>query len=181
MDYAEILESIRKILSQPIVLVIFTALTAIGALIAARAAVKANKPNSREKTDIIKCELLNLLHSSTGLEVWSRSASLGTLNPNTISEFLDIERSKQIIPSIIRIGVLRNIFKSRLYSKYEWKVYIIAAMCELSKEGYEIVRLGMSNANEKIMDASYEQVKDLLKNLDIPESEIHKYIQISPY
>ena len=49
--------SITEFLADPIVL--FTALAAAGAIVAAIAAVRANAPNSREKTDILKCEILN--------------------------------------------------------------------------------------------------------------------------
>ena len=55
-----------KFMDDPIV--VFTALTALGAIVAAIAAVNANKPNSREKTDILKCEILNFIQSSTGLQ-----------------------------------------------------------------------------------------------------------------
>ena len=58
--------SITKFLDDHVVL--FTAIAAFGAIVAAIAAVNANKPDSREKTDILKCEILNFGISRFGLE-----------------------------------------------------------------------------------------------------------------
>ena len=72
----------------------------------------------------------------SGLETWVRLASLGNANPTSMGELLDIERRRQI-------GILGKIFNRRKYSKYNWTVYIIAAMSELQKEGHESVSIGM--------------------------------------
>lgn len=133
--------SATKLLGEPIVL--FTALTAMAAIVAAIAAVRANAPNSREKTDILKCEILSFVHNPACFKIWQACILNGEDTPDNIAELLDIERSRQIIPNILRKGVLGKIFKSRKYSKYEWVVYITAAMVELGKEEYENVRIGI--------------------------------------
>ena len=141
----EILEKITTLFSDPIVL--FTALAAmaaiVAAIVAAIAAVRANAPNSREKTDILKCEILSLVYDPEGLKIWQECILNGEGAPDNIAKLLDIERSRQIIPNILRTGVLGKIFKSRKYSKYEWVIYITAAMVELDKEEYENVRMGI--------------------------------------
>ena len=165
--------SIAKFLGDPIVL--FTALAAAGAIVAAIAAVRANAPNSREKTDILKCEILNFLQNPIGLQIWVRYASLGEANPTEMSKILDIERRKQI-------GILGKIFTRRKYSKYKWRVYIIAAMSELQKEGYTNVRIGSASiTSAHIRQWSYEQSVAVLSALGIPEEEIDKYLIHSPY
>lgn len=147
--HLKIFTSITSLLGEPIVL--FTALTAFGAIVAAIAAVRANAPNSREKTDILKCEILNLLQSRIGLEAWVRCASLGESSPAKMAEFLDMERRKQI-------GILGKIFKWRKYSKYKWRIYIIAALSELQQEGYKNAGIGTSPVTgEDISQWSYEQ------------------------
>lgn len=167
--------NITTLFSEPIVL--FTSLTALGAIIAAIAAVYANKPNSREKTDILKCEILNVIRHPTGLETWVRLASSEDANPTSMGLLLDIERSRQIFPNILRIGILGKIFKSRKYSKYKWTVYIIAAMSELEKEGYNSVSIGMTPITQTdVRQWSYEQCVAMLSNLGIPEDEIDNYL-----
>ena len=170
-----IFTNIINLLGEPIVL--FTALTALGAIVAAIAAVKANNPNSREKTDILKCEILNFIRNPIGLQVWVRFASLGEANPTSMAELLDIERSRQIIPNILRIGILGKIFKSRKYSKYKWTVYIIAAMSELEKEGHKNVSIGMTPiTSTDVSRWSYEQSVATLSALGMPEEEMDKYL-----
>ena len=165
--------SITKFLGDPIVL--FTALAATGAIVAAIAAVRANAPNSREKTDILKCEILNFLQTPIGLEVWVRCASLGESSPARMSEFLDIERRKQI-------GILGKIFKRRKYSKYKWRIYIIAAMSELQHEGYTNARIGTTPIRSAdITQWSYEQSDAMLSALGIPKEERDKYLSRGPY
>ena len=137
----EILAKITNLFSDPIVL--FTALAATAAIVAAIAAVRANAPNSREKTDILKCEILSFVYDPAGLKIWQECILNGVGTPNNIAKLLDIERSRQIIPNIFRTGVFGKIFKSRKYSKYEWVIYITAAMVELDKEEYENVRMGI--------------------------------------
>ena len=169
----EILAKVTNLFSDPIVL--FTALAATAAIVAAIAAVRANAPNSREKTDILKCKILNFLQNPIGLEVWVRCASLGESSPAKMSEFLDIERRKQI-------GILGKIFKRHKYSKYKWRIYIIAAISELLKEGYENVGIGTTLITAKdISQWSYEQSSAMLSALGIPEEEIDKYLSRSPY
>ncbi len=169
--------SITEFLDDPIVL--FTALTAIGAVVAAIAAMNANKPNSREKTDILKCEILNYLQNPIGLQVWVKLAALNQSTPAEMSKLLDIERSKQIFPNILRKGVLGKIFKSRKYGKYKWRVYIIGAMSELQREGYENVSIGTANiTQDAVTQWSYEQTKSILIDLGIPEDEVDKYMKI---
>lgn len=149
----------------------FAALAAIAAIVAAMAAVRANAPNSREKTDILKCEIL----TPSGLEAWVRCASLGESSPARMSEFLDIERRKQI-------GILGKIFARRKYSKYKWRVYIIAAISELQMEGYANVGIGTAPTTPAdIIRWSYEQSVAMLSALGIPEEEIDKYLYRSPY
>ena len=160
--------SITEFLADPIVL--FTALAAAGAIVAAIAAVRANAPNGREKTDILKCEILNFLQNPTGLEVWVRCVSLGESSPAKMSEFLDIERRKQI-------GILGKIFTRRKYSKYKWRVYIIAAISELLKEGYKNAGIGTTPITAKdISQWSHEQSVELLSALGIPQEEMDKFL-----
>ncbi len=175
-----ILAKITKIVSDPIAL--FTALAAMAAIVAAMAAVNANKPNSREKTDILKCEILNFIQTPIGLQVWVRYAALGKTTPNGMAELLDIERSKQIFPNILRKGIFRKILKSRKYSKYKWRVYIIAAMSELQKEGYENVGIGTASITPAdISQWSYEQSVATLSALGIPQEEIDKYLKYNEF
>lgn len=171
----KIFEKITNFFSDPIVL--FTALTAIAAIVAAMAAVNANKPNSREKTDILKCEILNFIQTPVGLQVWVGYATLGKSTPDSMAELLDIERSKQIIPNILRKGIFRKIFKSRRYSKYKWRVYIIAAMSELQKEGYENVGIGAASVTSaEIGQWKYEQKVIMLSALGMSLEEIDKLL-----
>ena len=169
--HIRILASITNFLGEPIVL--FTAFAAFAAIVAAIAAVRANAPNSREKTDILKCEILNFLQNPIGFQVWVGLASLGHSTPAKMSELLDTERSKQM-------GLWGKVFKSRKYSKYKWRVYIIAALSELEKEGYETVGIGTANITEDMINQwSYEQVTKLLGNLGIPPEEMDKFIKHS--
>ena len=141
--------NITTLFSEPIVL--FTSLTALGAIIAAIAAVYANKPNSREKTDILKCEILNFIRDPKGLEFWVRLAASDDANPTSMGLLLDKERRKQI-------GILGKIFNRRKYSKNNWTVYIIAAMSELEKEGHKGVSIGMIPITQiELRQWSYEQ------------------------
>ena len=166
--HLKIFTKITNLFSDPIVL--FTALAATAAIVAAIAAVRANAPNSREKTDILKCEILNFLRNPIGLQVWVRYASLGEANPTEMSKLLDIERRRQI-------GIWGKIFKSRKYSKYKWKAYIIAALSELQKEGHKNVSIGMTPITpEHISQWSYEQSRATLSALGIPEEEMDKYL-----
>ena len=55
-----------------------------------------NAPNSREKTDILKCEILNFLQNATYFQTWVKLATLGHATPAKMSELLDTERIKQI-------------------------------------------------------------------------------------
>ena len=165
--------SITKILGDHAVL--FTAIAAFGAIVAAVAAVNANKPNSREKTDILKCEILNFLQNPMGLEVWVRYAALGEATPVEMSKLLDIERRKQI-------GILGKIFNRRKYSKYKWRVYIIAAISELQREGYKNVSIGTTPITSlDIIQWSYEQSRSLLVSLGVPEEEVDNYLTRSRY
>ena len=160
--------SITEFLDDPIIL--FTALTATGAIVAAIAAVRANAPNSREKTDILKCEILNFLQNPNGLEVWVRCASLGESSPAQMSEFLDMERRKQI-------GILGKIFNRRKYSKYKWQIYIIAAISELLKEGYKSAGIGTIPITAKdISQWSYEQCVAILSASGISQEEMDKFL-----
>ena len=86
---------------------------------------------------------IKFFYDPVGLKTWQECILNGVDTPNNIAKLLDIERSRQIIPNILRKGVLGKIFKSRKYSKYEWVVYITAAMVELDKEEYENVRIGI--------------------------------------
>ena len=166
--HIKIFTNIINLLGEPIVL--FTAFAAIAAIVAAIAAVRANAPNSREKTDILKCEILNFLQNPQGLEVWVRCASLGESSPAQMSEYLDIERRKQI-------GILGKIFKRRKYSKYKWQIYIIAAISELLKEGYKNAGIGTTPITAKdISQWSYEQSVAILSALGIPQEEMDKYL-----
>lgn len=161
--------SITEFLADPIVL--FTALAAAGAIVAAIAAVRANAPNSREKTDILKCEILNLIQSSTGLQVWVEMAALDQANPNEMSKLLDIERRKQI-------GILGKIFARRKYSKYKWRIYIIAAISELQKEGYKNVSIGTTPiTQQQISQWSYRQSVAMLSALGIPQEKMEIFLK----
>ena len=96
-----------------------------------------------------------------------------------MSKLLDIERSKQIFPNILRKGIFRKIFKSRKYSKYKWRVYIIAAMSELQKEGYENGGIGTASITPAdISQWSYEQSVATLAALGVPQEEISKYLTV---
>ena len=86
---------------------------------------------------------MSFVYDPAGLKIWQECILNGVDIPNNIAKLLDIERSRQIIPNILRTGVFGKIFKSRKYSKYEWVVYITAAMVELDKEEYENVRMGI--------------------------------------
>ena len=163
-----IFTNIIKFLSDPIVL--FTAITALGAIVAAIAAVRANAPNSREKTDILKCEILNFLQNATYFQTWVKLATLGHATPAKMSELLDTERIKQI-------GIWGKVLKSRKYSKYKWRVYIIAAMSELQQEGYDSAGIGTTEiTTQDINQWSYEQRKSMLSALGIPQEEMDKYL-----
>ena len=152
----QIITNIINFFRDPIVL--FTALASLGAIVAAIAAVNANKPNSREKTDILKCEILNLLQSPAGLLAWVKCAERGESTPSQMAELLDILRSTQVIPNILRKGILKRIFKSRKYSKYKWRIYIIAAISELQQEGYESAKIGTTFLTPEDIDQwNYEQ------------------------
>ena len=168
-----IFTKIIKFFSDPIVL--FTALAALGAIVAAIAAVRANAPNSREKTDILKCEILNFIQSSTGLQAWVQMAALDQANPAEMSKLLDIQRRKQI-------GILEKIFTRRKYSKYKWQVYIISAISELQKEGYQNVGIGTTPVTpQHISMWSYQQSKSMLIALGVPEEQVDNYITRQPY
>ena len=132
--------------------------------------MNANKPNSREKTDILKCEILNFIQSSTGLQAWVQMAALDQVNPAEISKLLDIRRREQI-------GILGKIFTRRKYSKYKWQVYIIAAISELQKEGYKNVGIGTTPVtSQHISQWSYQQSKSMLIALGVPEEKVNNYI-----
>ena len=164
----EILAKITNLLGEPIVL--FTAFAAIAAIVAAIAAVRANAPNSREKTDILKCEILNVLQNPIGFQAWVKLASLGHSTPNKMSELLDIERNKQM-------GLWGKIFKSRKYSRYKWRVYIIAALSELQREGYDTAGIGTTPITTGHIDQwSYEQSRAILSALGVPEEDMDRYI-----
>ena len=123
---------------------------------------------------------INCLQSPIGLLGWVKYAALGKSTPDQMAELLDMQRSKQIIPDIMRKGVLGNIFKSHKYSKYKWKIYIIAAMSELQQEGYENVGIGSTPiTSEDINQWSYEQSKSILVTLGVPEEEIDRYMKYS--
>ena len=166
--HIRIFTNITNLLGEPTVF--FAALAAVAAIVAAIAAVRANAPNSREKTDILKCEILNFLQTPSGLEAWVKCASLGKSSPAGMSEFLDIERRKQI-------GILGKIFARRKYSKYKWRVYIIAAISELLKEGYKNAGIGTTPITAKdISQWSHEQSVAILSALGIPQEEMDKFL-----
>lgn len=137
--HIKLFTNITTLFSEPIVL--FTSLTALGAITAAIAAVYANKPNSREKTDILKCEVLNFIQQPTRLKKWVRLATSGDANPTSMGLLLDEERRRQK-------GILGKIFYRSKYSNNKWKMYIVAAMSELEKEGYNSVSIGMTSITQ---------------------------------
>ena len=94
-----------------------------------------------------------------------------------MAELLDLERSRQIIPNILKIGILGKIFKSRKYSKYKWTVYIIAAISELEKEGHKSVSIGMTPITSMdIIQWNYEQSVEMLSALGMSQEEMDKYL-----
>jgi len=130
----EILTKLQEILTNfPLVI---STLSATAAILAALIAFLQTRLNVRERTNILKSEILNIFSTEIGLQLWaSKDISQIGITPKSISKLLDTCRIKRILPRFLW-KLPFNTYIFRKYQKYKWSSLIHGALAELAKEGY---------------------------------------------